>query len=171
MCPRRIGSGDIIRAFKKKILERLSGWSRHIDPGLVQEDGLGSISISLPATELRLLTPHVCSAITHPCSTAVILVAVPRIGAGVSEGPKGSQCPLGPPHVSHSAFPAWPHQGGAQCHSSSTQGVSVPPLSDPPLPLTSKSCCQSIDPPLRNGSNATTPSCSPLVPGFQSCFC
>lgn len=30
--------------------KHLSGWSRHIDPGLVQEDGLGYISISLPAT-------------------------------------------------------------------------------------------------------------------------
>lgn len=42
--------GDIIKAFKTKILKRLSGWSRRIDPGLVREDGLGNIPISLPAT-------------------------------------------------------------------------------------------------------------------------
>lgn len=84
MCPRRIGSGDIIRAFKKKIFEHLSGWSRHIDPGLVQEDGLGYISISLPAM-LRLLCENLtCTLQSH--TPGVILAAVPRIRAGISEG-------------------------------------------------------------------------------------
>lgn len=42
-------AGNIIEAFEKKVLKHCQGWSRHIDLGLVQEDGLGCISMSLPA--------------------------------------------------------------------------------------------------------------------------
>lgn len=88
-CPRRIGRGGIIKSFKKKILKRLSGWSRHIDPGLVQEDGLGYISISLPAT-LCLFWEKFSVHCSHPPAATgaagVVLVAVTRIRAGISEG-------------------------------------------------------------------------------------
>lgn len=86
-----------LRLSRKRCLSICQGWSRHIGLGLVQEDGLGYIFMSLPAIhscDFSMRTSHVhynYTLLFHTPQqpfTAVraLLIAVTGIRSGISEG-------------------------------------------------------------------------------------
>lgn len=86
-----------LRLPRKRCLSICQGWSRHIDLGLVQEDGLRYVSMALPAKyscDFSMKTPpmHYSYTLTlhapqQPFTAIrVVLIAMTGIRSGISEG-------------------------------------------------------------------------------------
>lgn len=127
-CPRRLDGGDIIKTFKKKVLEHLSGmvqasWSWLGTGGWIR---VGSCP-SLPHTAVIFLwEPHTCITITHWSSTRLSShvqqseysrLRWPGLGLVFPKAAKVFSVTPGPTSLhtlgnSQLAF-SWPHQPGS----------------------------------------------------------